>query len=88
MRAAAVLAPLAGLFVAAFFYTEDSYYAPSRRRYSDGGAVAASWIFIVLAAAVIAGGVAWRRPREGSILVAFMLFAVFGFTAFFAGDGH
>jgi hypothetical protein len=87
VRAAAAFAPLAGLFVAAFFYTEDSYYAPSRHRYSDGGAVASTWIYIVLAAAVLAGGVAWRRPREGGILVALML-SVCWVTALLAGDGH
>jgi hypothetical protein len=87
VRATAVLAPLAGLFVTAFFYTEDPYYAPSRERYSDGGAVAATGIYIVLALAVIAGVVAWRRPREGGILVALML-PVCLLTALLAGDGH
>ena len=87
VRATAFLVPLAGLFVAAFFYTEDPYYAPSRHRYSDGGAVAATWIYLVLAAAVIAGGVAWRRPRIGGTLAAVMLLVCL-VTAAAAGDGH
>jgi hypothetical protein len=87
VRATAALVPLAGLFVTASFYTEDPYYAPLRHRYSDGGAVAAAWIYIVLAAAVIAGGVAWRRPRAGGLLAAVMLLVCL-VTAALAGDGH
>jgi hypothetical protein len=86
-RSIAVLAPAAGLFLAAFFYTEDPYYAPSQRRFSDGGAVAGTWIGVVLAVSVIAGIVAWRRPREGRVLVAVALLVCLVATAL-AGDGH
>jgi hypothetical protein len=87
VRWTALLAPASGLFLTAFFYTEDPYFAPSRRRYSDGGAVTATAIYVVFAAAVVAGAVAWRKPRGGGFLVAFAL-GVCWVTTIVAGDGH
>jgi hypothetical protein len=86
VRSTAILSPAAGLFLTAFFYTEDPYFAPSRHRYSDGGAATATGIYVVLAAALVAGAVAWRKPRAG-FLVAVALGACW-VTALAAGDGH
>jgi hypothetical protein len=87
VRWSAALSPAAGLFLTAFFYTDDPYDAPSQRRYSDGGAVASPAIYVVLAACVIAGVVAWRSPRIGGRLVAVALVVCWA-TTLFAGDGH
>jgi Na+(H+)/acetate symporter ActP len=87
VRWTAILSPAAGLFLTTFFYTEDPYFAPTRRRYSDGGAVAATGIYVVLAVCVVAGLVAWRKPRVGGFLVAFALGSCW-LTTLAAGDGH
>jgi hypothetical protein len=86
-RAAALLAPAAGLLVTASFYTFDPYYAPTERRYSDGGFLSAPWIFAVLALSLAVGLFTWRRPRAGGPLTSAML-VVCGLTGLAAGTGH
>ena len=86
-RAAALLAPAAGLLVTASFYTYDPYYAPTQRRYSDGGVLSPAWIFVVLGLSLAVGLFTWRRPRSGGPVTSAML-VICGITGLVAGTGH
>jgi hypothetical protein len=85
-RAVALLAPAAGAYLLAFYFTYDPYYAPVRRRYSEG-AVSLGWILLVVALALVAGVTARFRPRDGSLATGAALLLVIVATAL-AGDGH
>jgi Na+/proline symporter len=86
-RAAALLAPAAGLLVTASFYTYDPYYAPTQRRYSDRGVLSPLWIFVVLGFSLAVGLFTWRRSRAGGPVTSAML-VVCGITGLLAGTGH
>jgi hypothetical protein len=84
---AGLLAPAAGAFLLARFYSYDPYYAPELRRMSDGGLVPASWIYVLVALAVCAGALTARR-RSAGLAVTAPLLLVIGVTALLEQAGH
>jgi hypothetical protein len=84
---AALFAPAAAAFLAAFFFTYDPYFAPDLRRHSDDGAVAGRWIAVVAVIALGNGVLTWLQPWIGRFTTSGILLLVL-LTTVFAGDGH
>ena len=85
-RLAAGLAPAAAALMVARFYSFDPYFAPALRRASEGGIVAAGWVYALVAVALLAGVLAFARPRLAFLGAPVMLLCVF--TTVFAHAGH
>ena len=81
---AAALAPAAGAFVTARYYTFDPYFAPSLRCFSEGGTVSPEWVFGLLIAAVLAGLCTRWQSVPGLVLTSIVL-VVGIFTALVQG---
>lgn len=84
---APLVAPAAVAFVAARFYTFDSYYLPTLRRISDGGMVAGRWIVALVVMALIASALSKLRPRLG-VFVTSIVLVLGAYTAMIEGTGH
>jgi hypothetical protein len=83
---AALFAPAAAAFLAAFYFTYDPYFAPTLRRYSEGN-VGGRWI-VVVAVIAVANGVLMRlQPRIGRFTTSAVVLLVL-LTTLLAGDGH
>jgi hypothetical protein len=82
-----LLAPAAGAFALARFYTYDPYYAPTLRRMSDDGLVADSWVYMLIGLALLAAVLVRIRPRAGLGATSLVL-VLSAFTALAEGAGH
>ena len=75
--AAALIAPAAGLFVAARFYTGDPYDEPGFQSYAEGNSPV--WIFALLGLSLLAAATTllWRRtrPLESVVVLVLLLFS-------------
>ena len=85
--AAALLAPAAGAFLLAFFYTFDPYYLPTLIRYSERDFVPPPLVFALAALALAAGLGTLLRRRAGLVLSVPAILAC-ALAAFWAGVGH
>jgi hypothetical protein len=83
----ALLAPAAGVYLLARFYTFDSYYLPSLIRYSKRDFVPPVVVFVLVGLSLAAGLVTLRRRRAGLALSVPLILAC-ALTAFLAGAGH
>jgi hypothetical protein len=84
---AALLAPAAAAFVAAFFFTYDPYYAPGLERYSERDVVNWAWFSLVVALGIAVGALTPLRPRLGAAATSIVLLLLL-MTAIAAADGH
>jgi hypothetical protein len=64
----ALLAPLVGVFVVAFYYSFDLYDGPPYYRNSEAGDMPALAIYLGTLGALATGAVTWFRPRLGVVL--------------------
>jgi hypothetical protein len=64
----AVLAPLVGIFVVAFYYSFDVYDGPPYYRNSAAGDMPALAIYLGTLGALATGAVTWFRRRFGVVL--------------------
>jgi len=83
---AALFAPAAAAFLAAFYFTYDPYFAPTLRRYSEGN-VGGRWIVVVAVIAVANGVLTRLQPRIGRFTTSAVVLLVL-LTTLLAGDGH
>ena len=83
---AALFAPSAAAFLAAFYFTYDPYFAPSLRRYSEGN-VGGIWIAVVAAVALATGALTRLQPYVGRVMTSGVVVLVL-LTTVLAGDGH
>ncbi len=79
-RVAALLAPAAGLFVTARFYTQDPSYSGFHRTFAMNGIPQASWVYFLLGAALVAGAIRYRTRLAGAVL-SVIVFLLLMFTA-------
>lgn len=84
--AATLLAPAAGLFVTARFYTQDPSYSGFHRAFAENGIPRPSFVFVLLALSFAAGATTyrWRLPgafASAVVLVVLMVTALFVFGA-------
>jgi hypothetical protein len=86
-RAVAWLAPAAGAFVLAHYFTYDPYYFPGLRRYSEGGILPLWWLIVVAAGSILAGLLARHRPRSATYTNCLILPVIF-LTFIWMGTGH
>jgi hypothetical protein len=64
----AVLAPLVGIFVVAFYYSFDVYDGPPYYRNSEAGDMPALAVYLGTLGALVTGAVTWFRRRLGAML--------------------
>ena len=64
----AVLAPLVGLFLVAFYYAFDVYGTPPYHRNSEAGDMPALALYLAAAGALGTGLLTWFRRRPGVVL--------------------
>jgi hypothetical protein len=83
----ALLAPAAGAYLLARFYSFDPYYLPSQIRYSERDFVPPIVVFALAALCVGAGLMTLRKRRVG-LALGVPLILVCALTAFFSGLGH
>jgi hypothetical protein len=83
----AFLAPAAGAFLLARFYTFDPYYLPTLRRMSDQGLLSPLLVYSVVAVAIAVALVSGRWPGVGRYLGPPIALAA-SLLAFAAGGGH
>jgi len=84
---AAVIAPVAGAFLLAHFFSYDSYFGSGNvRRFSEGRPGAAEWIAVTSAFAVVAGIITRRSPRVGAWVTTAVPFVVFLSLVATSGD--
>ena len=83
----ALLAPAAGAFLVAHFYTYDPYYLPTLIRYAERDFVPPILVFALAAAALAAGLVTLRRRRIG-LALSVPTILMCALAAFWAGIGH
>ena len=85
------LIPLTGfaavLYAAARFRSFDEYRFPSLVQIVDIANVPSWWLGLLAAIALLAGLVAWRRPRPGLVFEGLVLWAVLVWL-FFVGPWH
>jgi hypothetical protein len=86
-RLAALLAPLAGAFLVAHFYTFDPYYLPTLIRHSERDFLPVYLVYSVAGLAIAAGVLTLVRRRAGLALSAPVILAC-GLAAWFAAAGH
>jgi uncharacterized membrane protein len=85
-RVVALFAPMFGLYLLAQDFTYDNYYAPSLERYwNEQGEPGRMLVGLVIA--LVAGGVAYRWPREGGVVTLVALPVIF-VVAVVASIGH
>ena len=83
----ALLAPAAGVFLVAHFYTYDPYYLPTLIRYAEREFVPPILVF-ALAAAALAGGLVTLRRRRIGLALSVPTILMCALAAFWAGIGH
>jgi hypothetical protein len=83
----ALLAPAAGAYLLARFYSFDSYYLPSLIRYSERDFIPSAVVFVLVGVSLAAGIVTLRRRRVG-LALSVPLILVCALAAFFSGVGH
>jgi hypothetical protein len=64
----ALLAPLVGIFVVAFYYSFDVYDGPPYYRNSEAGDMPALAVYLGTLGALVTGAVTWFRRRFGVVL--------------------
>lgn len=75
-RVAALLAPAAGLFVTARFYTQNPDYSGFHRTFAMDGVPRPTWVYFLLALSLIAGAIRYRSRYGGastSVIVLLLL---------------
>jgi hypothetical protein len=82
-----LVAPLAGAFILAHFYSYDEYCGGYGCRVSDEAPTADHWVFALVAAGLLAGTATQLRPRVGLRLTAAVAI-VCALTVFFVPFGH
>ena len=83
----AFLAPAAGAFLLAYFYTFDPYYLPSLIRHAERDFVPSALVFALAAAALAVGPLALLRRRAGLVL-SVPTILLCGLAAWWSGLGH
>jgi hypothetical protein len=83
----ALLAPAAGGFLLAHFYTFDSYYLPTLVRYAERNFIPPAVVFVLVGLSLAAGLATLHRRRAGLALSVPLILAC-ALTAFFTGVGH
>jgi hypothetical protein len=84
---AALLAPAAGGFLLARFYSFDPYYLPSLIRYSERDFVPPVVVFVLVGLSLAAGLITLQRRRAGLALSVPSILAC-AVTAWWSGVGH
>ena len=84
---AAFLAPCAGAFLVAHYYTFDAYYLPTMIRYSDRDFMPPAVVFALAGGGLVTGLASYFRPRMGLVLSGPVILAC-GLAAWFTGVGH
>lgn len=83
----ALLAPAAGVYLLARFYTFDAYYLPTLIRYSERDFVPPILVYAMVVASLGAGLVALRRRRAG-LALSVLSILLSALAAFWTGVGH
>jgi hypothetical protein len=82
-----LIAPLAGAFVLAHYYSYDTYCGGYGCRIADEAPTADRWAFALLAGGLLAGVITWVRPNVGLRLTGAVAI-VCALTVFFVPMGH
>jgi hypothetical protein len=83
----AFLAPMAGAYLLAYFYTFDPYYLPTLMRYAARDFVSHTLVFALVGLSLGAGLLTSVRPRVGLALSSPLIVAC-GLVAWYSGVGH